>query len=32
MNLAGVYGLSERLQWKPRRDGKILAYEMSLAE
>ena len=32
LNLANVYGLSERLQWKPRRDGKILAYEMSLAE
>jgi peptide/nickel transport system substrate-binding protein len=32
VNLEDIYGLSERLQWEPRLDGKMLAYEMSLAE
>ncbi len=32
LNLEDIYGLSERLQWEPRLDGKILAYEMSLTE
>jgi peptide/nickel transport system substrate-binding protein len=32
VNLEDIYGLSERLQWEPRLDGKMLVYEMSLAE
>jgi len=32
LNLKDIYGLSERLQWEPRLDGKIFAVEMRLAE
>jgi peptide/nickel transport system substrate-binding protein len=32
VNLEDIYGLSERLQWEPRLDGKMLVHEMSLAE
>jgi peptide/nickel transport system substrate-binding protein len=32
VNLEDIYGLSERLEWEPRLDGKMLVYEMSLAE
>lgn len=32
VNLENIYGLSERLQWEPRLDGRILFKEMTVAE
>jgi len=32
LNLKDVYGLSEKLEWAPRLDGKMLVVEMKLAE
>jgi peptide/nickel transport system substrate-binding protein len=32
VNLENIYGLSERLQWKPRLDGRILITDMTLTE
>ncbi len=32
LNLDNIYGLSDRLQWTPRLDGRIMVEEMTLAE
>jgi len=32
LNLDDIYGLTERLEWQPRLDGRILVKEMTLSE
>jgi len=31
-NLQDIYGMSERMEWQPRTDAKLLIKEMSVAE
>jgi len=32
LNLDDIYGLSERVEWTPRVDGRILVKDMTLVE
>ncbi|MDB5079261.1 MAG: transporter substrate-binding protein [Chloroflexi bacterium] len=32
VNISDIYGMTQRLDWKPRHDGKILVTEMKLAK
>jgi peptide/nickel transport system substrate-binding protein len=32
LNVQDIYGLTQKLQWKPRTDGGIRAWEMTLSQ
>jgi peptide/nickel transport system substrate-binding protein len=32
LNLDDIYGMSQRLEWQPRIDGRIMVKDMTLAE
>jgi peptide/nickel transport system substrate-binding protein len=32
LNLKDIYGMTDRVEWTPRRDGKVLVIEMTLTE